>query len=147
MFVSFFVYHDYDYGYSKITCYISKPAMILYTFAIPLAVMVVINVFMVLITVREIHMTNSPNMNSMNEKHMIFVFCRLSALTGGAWIFGFLHQIFQIQLFSYLHIFITGSQGVVIFFAFAIQLITKRYKKHGTGEDKIMQTAKTLTDN
>jgi hypothetical protein len=121
--------------------------MILYTFAIPLAVMVVMNVFMVIITLREISMTNTANLKSNHERQMIFVFCRLSALTGGAWIFGFLHQIFQIQLFSYLHILITGSQGVVIFFAFAIQLITKRYKKHGTGEDKGMQTAKTFTHN
>lgn len=134
--ISTFVFQDDQYGYSALTCYISEPQMILYTFIIPLAVMVVLNVFMVIITAREINMKNSYLKNSDNDAHMVPVICKLATLTGAGWFFGFFHHIFQIQLFSYLQIFITGTQGLFIFFAFALQLITKRLGKRESGRDR-----------
>lgn len=134
--ISTFVLQDDQYGYSALTCYISESKMVLYTFVIPLAVMVVLNVFMVIITAREINMKNSYRKNSDNDAHMVPVVCKLATLTGAGWFLGFFHQIFQIQLFSYLHILITGSQGLFIFFAFALQLITKRLGKRESERDK-----------
>lgn len=124
MLVSSFWFHDDNYGYSPDTCYISEPKMILYTFAIPVAVLIVLNIFMVIITAREI---NARNSYLENDSRMIFVYCRLSTLTGASWVFGFFHMIFQVQIFSLLQILITGSQGLFIFFAFAAQLILKRF--------------------
>lgn len=137
--VSYFMFHDYNYGYSRYTCYISKPSFILYTFAIPLAAMIILNVFMVLITMREIHTKkSSPVVNADNDRRILLIFCRLSTLTGGAWLFGFLHQIFHSQLFSYLHILTNGSQGLVIFFAFAVKLIATGFRKRKQdGQKKI----------
>ncbi|XP_062618675.1 uncharacterized protein LOC134280286 [Saccostrea cucullata] len=143
--VNFLVYTNYSYGYSMYTCYISKPEMILYTFALPLAVMVILNIFMVIMTAREIKVKNSTVPHLANDRRMVLVFCRLSTLTGGAWLFGFLHQILQIQLFSYLHILITGTQGVFIFFAFAFHLITKRKEKEDNGMAKEKKLDTTLT--
>lgn len=134
--ISTFVLQDDQYGYSALTCYISESKMVLYTFVIPLAVMVVLNVFMVIITAREINMKNSYRKNSDNDAHMVPVVCKLATLTGAGWFLGFFHQIFQIQLFSYLQILITGSQGLFIFFAFALQLITKRLGKRESERDK-----------
>ncbi|XP_061181226.1 uncharacterized protein LOC133189850 [Saccostrea echinata] len=126
--ISFLVFPNHSYGYSMFTCYISKPEMIFYTFALPLAVMVVLNIFMVIMTARRIKIRRSASLLLDNDRRMVLIFCRLSTLTGGAWLFGFFHQIFQIQVFSYLHILSTGTQGVFIFFAFAFQLISKSFK-------------------
>lgn len=138
---SFFIFEDSNLGYSQYTCYIASSEMIMYTFAVPLAGMLILNIFLILITFREIRMTDGSFPEKVrHERHMRAIFLRLSSVSGASWIFGFLNMIVQSHVFSYLHILTTGSQGLYLFFAFGCQLIFRDIK---TKQDTTKTESKT----
>ncbi|XP_061189512.1 uncharacterized protein LOC133197467 [Saccostrea echinata] len=124
-----FVYMDTNLGYSLSTCYISHPYLNLYTFLIPIALMITLNMFMFFIIVREIRTKKNNPISNTNEKQMMKIYFKLSTLTGSSWLLGFLHQIFQLQILSFLHIIFTGSQGLFLFFSFGLPLLLGRCQK------------------
>ena len=107
-----------DLGYSGDTCYISRPHMVGYTFALPVAIVIVVNVGLFL---NVLHiLSNRPAVESSNKKepNNLKIYTKLSTLTGVTWIFGFIFQFTKLVLFDYLFIVLSGGQGCFVFFAF-----------------------------
>jgi hypothetical protein len=119
--VSYIVSDGQSLGYSTFTCYIDDPNMILYTFALPVGVSVCVNTFMFAVTVSRIYDTSDVR-RSRDEKRMSAYF-RLSTLTGMSWLFGFLAQYTDLQVFSVLHTVFSAGQGVFLYLAFGRQNI------------------------
>lgn len=127
MLVSKFLFQDSNYGYSSFNCFMSLKDMLLYTFIVPIACMVILNMFMLLLSFREISKKDDTHieLKTKQDRNMFIIFFRLIAISGTTWFFGFLNIMFPNPLFSYLHIIFASSQGVFLFFAFGIQLIAK----------------------
>lgn len=118
--VSFYSSGGNSFGYSTSTCYIADPNMILYTFALPVGISVIINTFMFFVTVKKIF--QKEDVRKSREQQRVSAYFRLSTLTGASWCFGFLAQITHLQVFSFLHTVFSGGQGVLLYFAFGIPL-------------------------
>lgn len=127
MLVSKLLFQDSSYGYSSFNCFISLKDMLLYTFIVPIACMVILNFFMFLLSFREISRKDDTHveLKTKQDRNMFVIFFRLIAISGTTWFFGFLNIMFPNPLFSYLHIILASSQGIFLFFAFGIQLIAR----------------------
>lgn len=123
--VSRYFYEDDNFGYSLTTCFIARQNLNLFTFSIPIAVMITLNNFMFFIIAKEIRIKKNTSFSTTKERHTLKIYCKLSTLTGSAWILGYLNQIFHWQILSYLHIIFTSCQGVFLFFSFGLPLLLK----------------------
>ena len=126
--VSRYSFLDENFGYSLSTCYISRPNLNLFTFAIPVAIIIVLNIFMFFIIVKEIRLKSDIDLPSARERHTMKIYCKLSTLTGFTWLLGYFYQVFQFRVLSYLHILFTGSQGIFLFVSFALPILVKSKK-------------------
>ncbi|XP_048748034.2 uncharacterized protein LOC125660243 [Ostrea edulis] len=132
--VSRFFYLDQNSGYSLSSCYISSLYLNIFTFSIPVAIMIILNIFMFLIIAREVRTKKNIAISSTKERHQLTIYLKLSSITGSTWLLGYLYQIFPLQILSYLHIIFTGSQGLFLFFSFGLPLLLnyERSKKKST---------------
>jgi hypothetical protein len=121
MIVSYIVSDGQSLGYSPRTCYIEDPKMILYTFALPVGVAVCINIFMFGVTVSRIH--DKEDVRKSRDQKNISAYFRLSTLTGMSWIFGFLAQLTDFRVFTFLHTVFSAGQGIFLYLAFGRQNI------------------------
>ncbi|XP_062580387.1 uncharacterized protein LOC134242329 [Saccostrea cucullata] len=110
-------------GYSPRTCYIANPNMILFTFALPVGLFISINSFMFLVTLSRICV--KADIRKSKDKSRLGAYFRLSTLVGVAWMFGFLAQFTELQLFSMLHTLFNGGLGIFIYLAFGLPLNLK----------------------
>ncbi|XP_062610696.1 uncharacterized protein LOC134272488 [Saccostrea cucullata] len=110
-------------GYSPRTCYIADPNMTLFTFALPVGLFICINSFMFLVTLSRICV--KIDIRKSKEKSRLGAYFRLSTLVGVAWLFGFLAQLTELQLFSVLHTLFNGGLGMFIYLAFGLPLNLK----------------------
>ncbi|XP_061163320.1 uncharacterized protein LOC133172453 [Saccostrea echinata] len=126
-------------GYSPRTCYIGNPNMVLFTFALPVGLFVCINTFMFVVTVSRIR--GKVDIRKSKEQGKIGAYFRLSTITGAAWLFGFLAQFTEFQLFSMLHTLLNGGQGVFVYIAFGLSLNLKcRFGKSSQVTEKITES-------
>ncbi|XP_053407397.1 adhesion G protein-coupled receptor E5-like [Mercenaria mercenaria] len=109
-----------DFGYGTETCYISSQQMIIYTFGIPAAFVVLSNLFMFTFVIIKIKRSPSVQKNVQNERNDIIVFAKLSTITGATWVFGFLYMWTSSAALSYMFIVLNASQGLFIMLAFVI---------------------------
>ncbi|XP_045197494.2 uncharacterized protein LOC123552138 [Mercenaria mercenaria] len=109
-----------DFGYGTETCYISSQRMIIYTFGIPAACVVISNLSMFTFVIIKIKRTPSVQKNVQNERNDLIVFAKLSTITGATWVFGFLYMWTSSTALSYMFIVLNASQGLFIMFAFVI---------------------------
>jgi hypothetical protein len=114
-----------SYGYSPRTCYIADPDMTLYTFALPVGLMVSINTFMFVVTAFRIR--GNITIRKSKDQKKIRSYFRLSTITGAAWLFGFLDQFTELQLFSILHTVCNGGQGIFLYVAFGLSQTRRRF--------------------
>jgi hypothetical protein len=112
-----------SFGYSPRTCYIADPDMTLYTFALPVGLMVSINTFMFVVTAFRIR--GKTNIRKSKDQKKISSYFRLSTITGGTWLFGFLAQFTDLQVFSILHTVFNGGQGIFLYVAFGLSQTLK----------------------
>ncbi|XP_062618607.1 uncharacterized protein LOC134280201 [Saccostrea cucullata] len=120
-------------GYSPRTCYIADPNMTLFTFALPVGLLVCINCFMFLVTLSRI--CGKADIRKSKDKSKLSAYFRLSTIVGVAWVFGFLAQFTEFQLFSILHTLFNGGHGIFLYLAFGLPLNLKSLScKHAKGE-------------
>ena len=115
------IYITSDYtniGYGANSCYISSQYMLMYTFAIPLALTLVFNIIMFLIVIQSIKRASAVQKNVQNERNDTAVFARLSTLTGATWIFGLIYTWTRVTALSYVFIVLNAGQGVFLFLSF-----------------------------
>lgn len=108
-------------GYGGANCFILNPIVQGVSFAAPICIVLLCNVFFFIRTVLSIR--NIPNMknstHNSNRRH-VSIYFRLSVLMGFTWIFAFVQEIKGSIYLEYLFVIFTGCQGLFIFVAFCL---------------------------
>ncbi|XP_069128673.1 uncharacterized protein [Argopecten irradians] len=107
-----------DFGYGGCICYISSKHMLLYTFVIPIGVIILLNIVCFVIVVIAIRRSQQSKLSSNQDQISILVYLKLSCLTGFSWMFGFLYTWLNLEFFGYMFIILTAGQGLFIFLSF-----------------------------
>ncbi|KAH3852194.1 hypothetical protein DPMN_094695 [Dreissena polymorpha] len=106
-------------GYGDGTCYISRPEMVGYTFALPVFIILVANIAMFCVVILKVKRTTSHVITSAKSNvNYVTIFAKLATLVGLSWIFGFIYTYTGKEVFEYLFIILSNGQGVFIFVAF-----------------------------
>ena len=140
-------------GYGVGLCYISQTKMVGYVFALPLGVVLVVNlVYFITVIVK---ISRSPTVNSSRKKDRNYfkIYAKLSSVTGLSWIFGFLFEFTDQTVFEYFFIILNAGIGVLIFFSFVCNKriynlykgkISKTVSKTDTSTDRSVKTKETI---
>ncbi|XP_021364540.1 latrophilin receptor-like protein A [Mizuhopecten yessoensis] len=105
-------------GYGGCVCYISSSHMIMFTFAIPIAFLLSLNLIFFVIVIISIRRTQHSKLSSNQDQITIVVYLKLSCLTGASWIFGFLYMLINLDVLGYIFIVLTAGEGIFIFLSF-----------------------------
>ncbi|KAH3753024.1 hypothetical protein DPMN_187653 [Dreissena polymorpha] len=107
-------------GYGGRPCYLTNPRSILFFVAIPISIVMVVNLVMYISVIVKIMRLPEMGENNSREKNNLKIFVKLSTITGLTWIFGIVYELTDVELFSLLFILFNASQGVLIMFSFVI---------------------------
>ncbi|XP_063447328.1 uncharacterized protein LOC134726859 [Mytilus trossulus] len=107
-------------GYGGESCYIIEKTMILYTFAIPVGVLLLLNIILFSVVIYQLAMALEVKSETRNNRPMLVIYTRMSCLTGITWIFAFVYQWTLVDVFSYAFIIFNASQGLFIFLSFGL---------------------------
>ncbi|CAH1240436.1 ADGRL2 [Branchiostoma lanceolatum] len=124
---------DIEFGYGgKVTCWISKLYPLIFAFFVPLAIIIVANAILFIITV--ISITRTRSVQGKNARQNVKVYVRLSTVMGFTWIFGFLAVVVNTRILTeilwFLFIIFNCLQGVFLFVAFVCNTrVLNLYKK------------------
>ena len=111
-------FRDGDFGYGgKCMCYFSSRNLHIITFGVPIAVLIVANVILFLISIVKIHRIKSLD-RSRDMSTDIKNYFKLSSLTGVMWIWGFMYSFTSHEAFAYIFITHNLGQGILIFVSF-----------------------------
>ncbi|XP_060583357.1 uncharacterized protein LOC132739620 [Ruditapes philippinarum] len=126
-----------DTGYGGIICYIKDSTLILCLVALPIALVILMNIAMFCVVVYKIQ--KHPMLASSNpkERQNITVFAKLSTITGMTWIFGFIYTFTQIETFAFIFIILNAGQGLFIMLSFVcngrvLDMVCKRKLRRST---------------
>ena len=109
---------DNQTGYGGGNCFITKPEMILFTFALPIGLIVISNLVMFVVVILFIKNTKTDTLTSTIHRNYFVVYVKLSTLTGCSWLFGFIHKFTDSRILAFLFIVSTASQGLFLMVAF-----------------------------
>ena len=112
------VLRDGTFGYGLYACYIDTQELVIFTFALPMGAVVLVNIVFFAIVIFKITRSPSVQKNTKNERNDLAIFVKLSTITGLTWIFGLIYLVTSVAVFSYLFIILNASQGVFLFAAF-----------------------------
>ncbi|XP_033737300.1 uncharacterized protein LOC117325291 [Pecten maximus] len=127
-------------GYGIRICFINDTNALLYSFTLPVMVLVVANIVMFCIVIVKVSqlpdMSRSSTCRHHSKRFLIYV--KLSTLTGVAWLFGFIAEISNQDVFVYLFIVLLAGQGVFIMLSFVcnkrVYELYIAYKKRGINQ-------------
>ncbi|XP_060069089.1 uncharacterized protein LOC132549191 [Ylistrum balloti] len=107
-------------GYGIRICFINEHNALLFTFTLPVMLLVVANIFMFCIVIVKVSrlpdMSKSTSCRHHQKRFLIYV--KLSTLTGAAWLFGFIAEISHLDVFVYISIILIAGQGILIMLSF-----------------------------
>lgn len=117
-----------DIGYGGQMCYISNAAMVGWVFALPVGVVIILNMSFFFAVVYQISASTMRRRGKSTDRANTVIYMKLSSLTGVTWIFGFLYIWTDFVPLEYIFIVLNAGQGVFIFISFiCTQRITKLY--------------------
>ncbi|XP_060564907.1 uncharacterized protein LOC132724110 [Ruditapes philippinarum] len=133
-----------DIGYGGTLCYISQGHMVAFLFALPVAVIILLNIILFTIVILQMRKTSKVQ-NDTNRQQFLHIYAKLSTLTGCTWVFGFCNYFLNIAAFDYIFIILNASQGVFLFIAFVANRRT--LKSILTGKDHEQTVNKSAMSN
>lgn len=107
-------------GYGGESCYIIEKTMVLYTFAIPVGVLLLLNIILFSVVIYQLEMALEVKSETRKNRPMLVIYTKMSCLTGITWIFGFAYQWTLVDFLSYAFIILNASQGLFIFLSFGL---------------------------
>lgn len=138
--------HRMSYGYRA--CYISTNFDLLMFFVLPVAVILLVNLFFLVMCIRMIRAVdrstekyltqegsthsrgeNSNKRGGTDNKNRLVLFIKLFSLTGMTWLLGILSSFFHNSPVWYVYLVLNSLQGAFILFAFAFNAKTKNLVK------------------
>lgn len=105
-------------GYGGNICYISSPLMVGLTFALPVGIIIVINLLVFLIVIYKISESTMHFDMQPTERANTIIYMKLSTLTGATWIFGYIYIWTGFEPMEFVFIVLNAGQGVFIFLSF-----------------------------
>ena len=123
-------------GYGGNVCYISTPEMVGWTFALPVGIIIILNMGFFFAVVYQISASTMRRRGKSNDRANTIIYMKLSTLTGVTWIFGYLYLWTDFVPLEYVFIVLNAGQGVLIFFSFIctsriIRLYNDLFRKIG----------------
>ena len=126
--VSMYRSNGQDIGYGGHVCYISNPVMVGWVFALPVGVIIILNMGFFFAVVYQISASTMRRRGKSTDRANTVIYMKLSSLTGVTWIFGYLYLWTDFTPLEYIFIVLNAGQGVFIFISFiCTQRITKLY--------------------
>lgn len=117
-----------EIGYGGRVCYISNPVMVGWVFALPVGVIIILNMGFFFAVVYQISASTMRRRGKSSDRANTVIYMKLSSLTGVTWIFGYLYLWTDFTPLEYIFIVLNAGQGVFIFISFiCTQRITKLY--------------------
>lgn len=110
--------NEKDFGYGGTLCYITDYLMVGFCFALPVAIIILVNISLFIATVLNISRRPSLRRDRKEEIKFLVVYAKMSTVTGLTWTFGFLYTLTNFHLFEYFFIILNASQGVFLFLSF-----------------------------
>ena len=124
----FHFFNVYDAGYSsvheRVACWITNRQAQEFLFILPVGLIVLFNTAMFLYTIAMIQVKKRKSQElyasggKRDEQNMVWIYLKLSSLTGITWIFGFLDVLFDSATFSILFVLFASLQGLYIALSF-----------------------------
>jgi len=110
----------YRPGYGEGLCWITNRYGLLLFFAVPLAVLLLLNSIFYVLTVVSIHrISESTKMvQQQSDKVRLILYIKLSAIMGLTWLFGFIATLAQVSALWYIFILFNSLQGAFICLTF-----------------------------
>jgi hypothetical protein len=104
-------------------CFISQRQALLVFFAIPVALIICVNIFLFSLTAKGLITTAEKTkiLNKNSDKVRYYLYVKLAFVMGLTWIFGFIASLTDITILWYPFIILNGLQGAIIFFAFTFK--------------------------
>ena len=124
---------SYRPKYGVSACWISNSKGLMAFLLIPLAVVILLNLFFFALSVRSICVTKrkSSELLQTNRNCEILIYIKLSTVMGLTWMFGYVATWVQNQVFWYLFVVFNGLQGLFIFCSFVLNrrvyLVVREY--------------------
>lgn len=117
-----------EIGYGGHVCYINNPTMVGWVFALPVGVIIILNMGFFFAVVYQISASTMRRRGKSTDRANTVIYMKLSSLTGVTWIFGYLYLWTDFAPLEYIFIVLNAGQGVFIFISFiCTQRITKLY--------------------
>lgn len=110
--------HLGSYGDSYISRYSTNlPTLTLYTFTVPVVLSSILSLFVFFFILRK---PQKLSYYSSFDLQIVTTFCKMSVTAAYTWLFHYLFQIYQLQVFYTLHFFFMAIMGLVMSFAFGL---------------------------
>lgn len=155
------------YGFR--VCWLSQRRAVMVYFALPVAILLAVNLLFFSLTARSIWSTRKQtrSVRKESDKCRFVMYVKLATVMGLTWVFGFLASVLGYKVLWYPFIFFNGLQGAIIFFAFTVKRkvlrlarqrighfigddvsssvpAVKKQDEHGTGSDTVTNTNQPL---
>ncbi|KAK6191790.1 hypothetical protein SNE40_003383 [Patella caerulea] len=108
-----------SYGYGGNTCYLSTAELILYSFVLPLSLVILTNIIFFALTVITIHRVKQSGKQT-GDRNNIIIYTKLSVVTGCFWLFAILSNVVTSPALDYLSIILNSSQGIFLCWSFLL---------------------------
>ena len=104
-------------GYGRGICYLSNATSRIYGLAVPVGILVCVNVLLFLYTIITIY--RLPKLKSTSKNKISMIMCiNLSTITGASWLFGYAYEATGFIGFAYMFSIFLGSIGLFLFLTF-----------------------------
>ena len=133
--VSFSLSTQGNIGYGGTVCFMTNPKMLLFTFALPIGMIVLINLALFFVVIYKLHKHFDQIQHQENKTHLS-IYTKLSTLTGFSWIFGFLFELLEVNSLGIIFNILTASQGIFIMFAFVMNARVFKMVSEGISRSK-----------
>ncbi|XP_046554513.1 uncharacterized protein LOC124263834 [Haliotis rubra] len=110
--------HGTSTGYGERLCYINDPKVNGLAFVLPLGITIVVNTVLFSYSIYTISKISKIETTSSLDRRNMFVYIKLSTLTGVFWGLAILAEVTAISALSYISVVLNGSQGAFIFISY-----------------------------
>ncbi|XP_014781525.1 G-protein coupled receptor Mth2 [Octopus bimaculoides] len=120
--------HGLSPDYGNGICWITNGKSLLWLFAIPVIIILCLNILAFILTARGLHLAKklSSKYLSKHNKTLSFIYIKLSFIMGLTWIFAFLYTFTKIEEFSLLFCILNSFIGLFICLSFLLTKIVCR---------------------
>ncbi|XP_055875785.1 adhesion G protein-coupled receptor E2-like [Biomphalaria glabrata] len=119
--ISMVTTNGHDIGYGTTSCFLDTAILTALSVVVPLALIVIINLLFLFITIGTIYKIRkfqSLEANRKDNLKNLFIYIKLSSMTGGFWLLGIIATATQSDIIEFISILLNGLQGCFIFLSY-----------------------------